>query len=89
MASQSPSAKAYWRGTHRTRPPTETLARYGRFAWDFGITRLANVTGLDYLGVPVFMAVRPNSRSLSVSQGKGLDEISAKTSAFMRTSLLA
>jgi ribosomal protein S12 methylthiotransferase accessory factor YcaO len=35
------------------------------------ITRLANVTGLDTLGILVVMSVRPNSRSLSVSQGKG------------------
>jgi len=48
-----------------------------------GITRLANVTGLDYLNVPVFMAVRPGSRSLSVAQGKGLDLDAARVSAFM------
>ena len=48
-----------------------------------GITRLANVTGLDYLKVPVFMAIRPGSRSLSVAQGKGLDVGAAKVSAFM------
>ncbi len=48
-----------------------------------GITRLANITGLDYLGVPVFIAVRPNGRSLSVAQGKGLDVASARVSALM------
>jgi hypothetical protein len=32
-----------------------------------GITRLANVTCLDRVGVPVFQAVRPNARPLSVS----------------------
>ena len=48
-----------------------------------GITRLANVTGLDRIGISVYLAVRPNSRSLSVTQGKGLDPASAKTSAFM------
>lgn len=48
-----------------------------------GLTRLANVTGLDYVGLPVYMAVRPNSRSLSVAQGKGLDDESARVSAFM------
>ena len=37
-----------------------------------GITRLANLTGLDVLGIPVAAAVRPNSRSLAVHQGKGL-----------------
>lgn len=37
-----------------------------------GITRLADITGLDRLGVPVALAVRPLGRSLAVSQGKGL-----------------
>jgi ribosomal protein S12 methylthiotransferase accessory factor len=48
-----------------------------------GITRLANVTGLDILGIPVVMACRPNSRSVAVSQGKGLDLPAAKASAIM------
>ena len=39
----------------------------------FGITRLADVTGLDRIGIPVWMAVRPNSKTLAVSQGKGLN----------------
>jgi len=50
---------------------------------EVGITRLANVTGLDRIGIPVVQAVRPNSRSLSVSQGKGVDMDSAKASAMM------
>jgi ribosomal protein S12 methylthiotransferase accessory factor len=37
----------------------------------YGITRLADVTGLDDIGIPVVMAVRPLGLSLSVSQGKG------------------
>lgn len=50
-----------------------------------GITRLANVTGLDNIGIPVVMACRPNSRSLAVSQGKGLDLDAAKASAVMES----
>jgi ribosomal protein S12 methylthiotransferase accessory factor len=50
---------------------------------EIGITRLANVTGLDSIGIPVVQAIRPNSRSLSVSQGKGVDLDSAKASAMM------
>ncbi|TGV60738.1 hypothetical protein EN803_38435, partial [Mesorhizobium sp. M2D.F.Ca.ET.160.01.1.1] len=38
-----------------------------------GITRVANVTGLDRIGIPVVMVCRPNARSLAVSQGKGID----------------
>jgi ribosomal protein S12 methylthiotransferase accessory factor len=48
-----------------------------------GITRLADVTGLDYIGIPVIMARRPNSRALSVAQGKGLDLDAARASGFM------
>lgn len=50
-----------------------------------GITRLANVTGLDVIGIPVVMACRPLSRSLAVAQGKGLDLASAKASALMES----
>jgi ribosomal protein S12 methylthiotransferase accessory factor len=50
-----------------------------------GITRLANITGLDCTGIPVYLAIRPNSRSLSTSQGKGLDTDSAKASALMES----
>lgn len=48
-----------------------------------GITRLGNITGLDRIGIPVVVAVRPNSRSVSVSQGKGLDLPQAMASALM------
>lgn len=49
----------------------------------FGITRLGDVTGLDVIGVPVWFAARPNSRGLSVSQGKGLTIVQARVSAAM------
>jgi ribosomal protein S12 methylthiotransferase accessory factor len=48
-----------------------------------GVTRLADQTGLDTLGVPVVAAVRPNSRSVAVHQGKGLSKAAAKVSALM------
>ncbi|WP_162467205.1 YcaO-like family protein [Streptomyces cavernae] len=72
-------------GTHRSRPPSETLADYGAMMDRFGITRLANMTGLDWIGIPVYNAIRPNSRSLSVSQGKGVDHDAAKASALMES----
>ncbi len=46
-----------------------------------GITRLGEITGLDSLGIPVFTSYRPWSRSLSVSQGKGLTRDQARASA--------
>lgn len=48
-----------------------------------GITRIAEVTGLDRIGIPVFVATRPNSRSVAVTQGKGLDVDAARASAVM------
>lgn len=49
----------------------------------FGITRVGDVTDLDILGVPVWFATRPNSRGLSVAQGKGLTVEQARMSAVM------
>ncbi len=44
---------------------------------------MADITDLDILGIPVFQAVRPMGRSLSVSQGKGLTKAASKVSAVM------
>ncbi|MBB3593128.1 ribosomal protein S12 methylthiotransferase accessory factor [Rhizobium sp. BK529] len=48
-----------------------------------GITRLSRQTDLDCVGVPVWCAYTPNSRSIVIAQGKGLDDIDAKVSAAM------
>lgn len=48
-----------------------------------GITRIANITGLDHIGIPVVTVCRPESCAISVAQGKGLDLISAKVSGVM------
>lgn len=53
-----------------------------------GITRVANVTGLDSVGIPVVMVCRPNSRSVAVSQGKGIDLESARASGLMESAEL-
>jgi ribosomal protein S12 methylthiotransferase accessory factor len=53
-----------------------------------GITRLGNVTGLDQIGIPVAIAVRPRSRSVVVSQGKGPTIVHAMTSALMEAAEL-
>src|SRR6476659_196231 len=75
--------KLFKRGTHRTTTPDETFARVASLARQIGITRVGNVTGLDHIGIPVAIAVRPNSRSFSVSQGKGLNLAQARDSALM------
>ena len=70
-------------GAHRSRRPADTLARIAPVARALGVTRLADVTGLDRIGIPVFQAVRPLSLSLSVSQGKGATPDAARVSALM------
>ncbi len=77
------AAKRYFEGTHRTQSPAETLARLRPLLGTLGITRVANLTGLDRTGVPVAMACRPNSRSVAMFQGKGLTLDAAKVSAIM------
>ena len=77
--------KTYRLGTHRTVAPAETLDRVRPLMTEMGITRIANITGLDRIGVPVVMVSRPNSRSISVSQGKGLDLAAAKASGLMES----
>lgn len=84
----SPATKHYTVGTHRICTPEETLARLRPLLAGMGITRLANVTGLDRTGVPVVMAVRPNARSVAVSQGKGLTLAAAKASGAMEAAEL-
>ncbi|KQV81469.1 YcaO-like family protein [Rhizobium sp. Root1220] len=61
----------------------QTLARIMPILADFGVTRLARHTGLDFLGIPVWCAFTPNARSIVVAQGKGLSDDDAKVSAAM------
>lgn len=79
------TAKAHTAGTHRVMAPEQTLARVTPFLPVMGITRVANVTGLDIVGIPVVMVTRPNSRSVSVSQGKGVTLAAAKASGVMES----
>jgi ribosomal protein S12 methylthiotransferase accessory factor len=81
--ASSITSKGFKGGTHRLVSPEETLARVTPLMPAMGITRLADVTGLDCIGIPVVMAHRPNARSLAVSPGKGLDLVAAKVSAVM------
>src|SRR5213079_3170791 len=75
--------KVLRRGTHRSASLDDTLKRAMPLAPVMGITRVANVTGLDSVGIPVVMVCRPNSRSVAVSQGKGIDLASARASGLM------
>jgi len=78
-------AKSYRRGTHRACSPATTVERFRPLGERIGMTRLANVTGLDVIGLPVWVAIRPNARGLSTSQGKGLTHDAARASALMES----
>jgi ribosomal protein S12 methylthiotransferase accessory factor len=45
------------------------------------VTRLADITGLDRLGLPVWQAVRPAGRALIVHHGKGATALAARIGA--------
>jgi len=70
-------------GTIRTRLPSETIEIIKPLLEKAGVTRVANITGLDCLNIPVYTAYRPNSKSLSTAQGKGITEELAICSALM------
>ena len=84
-AEPAGALKGYRESSHRLVPPEKTLERVRPLTSVMGITRIANVTGLDNIGIPVVMVCRPNSRSISVSQGKGYDLLSAKVSGLMES----
>ena len=60
----------------RTATLEQTWRRFAPKRARAGITRLAELTGLDTLEIPVFAAIRPMGKSLSTQQGKGVTPIS-------------
>lgn len=72
-------------GTHRAASLEATWRRFAPLQPIAGITRIAELTGLDTLGIPVFAAIRPMGRSLSTQQGKGLTPAAARVSALMES----
>lgn len=72
-------------GTHRAATLDDTWRRFSPAARAAQITRIADLTGLDTLGVPVFAAVRPMGKSLSTQQGKGITPAAARVSALMES----
>ncbi|MGA6161318.1 YcaO-like family protein [Amycolatopsis magusensis] len=71
------------RGTVRACPPEHTWARVQPLLREAGVTRVADITRLDAVGIPVHSAMRPASRTLAVSQGKGLTAVLSAVSAVM------
>lgn len=72
-----------WSRFIREMDPAETLTRMVPFLREIGVSRIADITGLDSIGLPVVVAYRPNARSLATCHGKGATLSEAKTSAVM------
>ncbi len=72
-------------GAHRAAALADTLRAARAVAPRIGLTRLGFLTGLDHVGAPVAMAVRPNARSAAISLGKGLTPDHAAVSALMES----
>ena len=70
-------------GTVRSRKPKETLELISSYIQKAGISRIANLTHLDCIGIPVYTCIRPLSKNLSTSQGKGITDELAMCSAYM------
>jgi putative methanogenesis marker protein 1 len=77
--------KEYKDDTHRAKPPEETLIYVGDKMPAAGITRVADITDLDRIGIPVFSSIRPmaDRGAISVYNGKGATPTEAKVSAMM------
>ena len=75
--------KRFRTGTHRSRTPEETVEIASSYFATAGITRLADVTGLDRIGIPTILSFRPNGKTLSVAAGKGISIAAASASAAM------
>ncbi len=77
--------KQYNDGTQRFCSPEDTLARIDGKRGDAGITRVADITSLDRIGIPVFSSIRPSAEdgAISVYNGKGSTPTDARVSAIM------
>ena len=77
--------KRYKRGTHRAVPPAETLSRVEPKLPAAGVTEVTDITGLDRIGIPVFISLRPNAANgaVTVHNGKGTTPEEAQVSAIM------
>ncbi len=77
--------KTYSRETHRAVAPEVTLANFEPKVPATGITRVADITNLDRIGIPVFSCIRPTAEdgAISIYNGKGATPVEARVSAIM------
>ncbi len=80
-----PCKKIYNNETQRASPLNETLARIEPKVPAAGITRVADITNLDRVGIPVFSCIRPTAEdgAITVYNGKGATVEESRISAIM------
>lgn len=77
----------YAPGTQRVFSPQKTLENINGVLDKIGVTRIADITDLDRVGIPVLSAIRPSAATgaISIYSGKGADETQARISAIMES----
>lgn len=75
----------YFGCTHRAIPPEKTINWVKDKLRAAGVTRVAEITHLDRVGIPVYSAIRPSAAhgAVSIYAGKGATKDQAKASAMM------
>lgn len=75
----------YFTGTHRVIAPKQTIENNEEKLKIAGITRIADITDLDRIGLPIYTAIRPTAEdgAISIYGGKGITKDHAKASAIM------
>lgn len=75
----------YFKGTHRVIAPEKTIEINEDKLKTAGITRIADITDLDRIGLPIYTAIRPTAEdgAVSIYGGKGITKDHAKASAMM------
>ena len=75
----------YFGCTHRAIAPEDTIKNVESKLRTAGVTRVAEITHLDRIGIPVYSAIRPSAAegAVSIYAGKGATKPQAKASAMM------
>jgi len=78
---------SYIEGTQRVYDEATTLENTKDKIKKIGVTRIADITNLDRLGIPIFSAIRPSAAqgAISIYSGKGSTEQRARISAIMES----
>ena len=77
----------YFGCTHRAIDPDNTIKNVESKLRIAGVTRIAEITHLDRIGIPVYSAIRPAAAegAVSIYAGKGATKSQAKASAMMES----